>query len=358
MKIVTIVGARPQFVKAAMVSHAIALNDEIREVIVHTGQHYDQAMSDIFFEELRLPEPQYNLGISGGAHGEMTGRMMAAIETVLIEERPDLLLVYGDTNSTLAGALAAAKLWIPVAHVEAGLRSFNMRMPEEVNRVVTDRLSALLLCPTETAVQNLNAEGRTDGVHNVGDVMYDAVLKFASFAESGATAIDELGLGGRDFVLATCHRAENVDDRSRLENILGALADLAHETPVVLPLHPRTRGRISEFGFERLASHIRIIEPVSYLNMIQLEQAAKLILTDSGGMQKEAFFFKVPCITMRDETEWTETVALGWNILTGASKPAIMEAFDAHKERAKSDAEPYGNGHAAVAIVAMLAGIS
>jgi UDP-GlcNAc3NAcA epimerase len=354
VKIVTIVGARPQFVKAAMVSQALARINGLEESLVHTGQHFDHSMSDVFFEELGITAPAHFLGVSGGAHGEMTGRMLASIEQVLGAENPDAVLIYGDTNSTLAGALAAAKMHIPVAHVEAGLRSFNMRMPEEVNRVVADRLSTYLYCPTDLAVHNLTREGITNNVHNVGDVMFDATLQFAAVAEERGTIMDELGLTPGNYALATCHRAENTDDPERLSQILDGLAVLSEHLTVILPLHPRTRKCIKLFGLEALSGQIRFIEPTSYLNMIQLEAGAKLILTDSGGVQKEAFFFEVPCITMRDETEWTETVDLGWNTLVGASSAAIIAAVDRHAGLPKISARPYGDGKAAEAIAALL----
>jgi UDP-GlcNAc3NAcA epimerase len=354
MKIVTIVGARPQFVKAAMVSRILTRTDGAQELLVHTGQHFDHSMSDVFFVELGIADPVHFLGVSGGSHGEMTGRMLASIEQVLEAEKPDAVLIYGDTNSTLAGALAAAKLHIPVAHVEAGLRSFNMRMPEEVNRIIADRLSTHLYCPTDLAVRNLATEGITNNVHNVGDVMFDAALKFAALAETHGTIMDELGLTPRNYALVTCHRAENTDDSERLTQIISGLAKLSEDMTVILPLHPRTRKCIKLFGLESLTGHIRFIEPVSYLNMIQLESGAKLILTDSGGVQKEAFFFSVPCITMRDETEWTETVDLGWNTLVGANTAAILAAVSNHANVPKQSAHPYGEGNASEAIVALL----
>jgi UDP-GlcNAc3NAcA epimerase len=359
LKIVTIVGARPQFIKAAAVSRAIRENSSgrIEEVIVHTGQHFDANMSDVFFEELDIPRPGHQLEISGGSHGAMTGRMLEAVEKVLMVERPDWVLIYGDTNSTLAGALAAAKLHIPVAHVEAGLRSFNMRMPEEVNRIVADRVSKLLLCPTEAAVQNLHAEGIRDGVHNVGDVMYDVALFYRDKARQQSNVLQRLKLEPQQFALATCHRAENTDDPNRLNQILSALAQVADRLPVVLPLHPRTRKLVGDYGFSHLVSKLVITEPLPFLDMVALEQAARLILTDSGGVQKEAFFYGVPCITMRDETEWVETVDLGWNRLVGASRPTILaavEEFDVTRP-AKVMSSPYGAGNAAQKILTYLA---
>lgn len=358
IKVVTIVGARPQFVKAAAVSRAIreGYSGHIDEVLVHTGQHFDANMSSVFFDELDIPHPRYNLEISGGHHGAMTGRMLEAIENVLLQEQPDWVLIYGDTNSTLAGGLAAAKLHIPVVHVEAGLRSFNMRMPEEVNRIVSDRLSTLLLCPTDTAVNNLKAEGITKGVHNVGDVMYDVALFYRDKARQQSKALDTLGLTEKRFVLATCHRAENTDDPQRLKSILEALVSVAQKMPVVLPLHPRTRKLVAQNGLGHLLDALKITEPLPFLDMVALEQAAKLILTDSGGVQKEAFFYGVPCITMRDETEWVETVQLGANQLVGASKNKIQNAVFAALEQEVDFvvALPYGDGRAAQKIVQFL----
>lgn len=353
-KIVTIIGARPQFIKAAAVSRAIREShaEELQEILVHTGQHYDPGMSDVFFDELEIPAPGYNLGISGGSHGSMTGQMLEKVEAVLLEEKPDWVLVYGDTNSTLAGALAAAKLHIPVAHVEAGLRSFNMRMPEEINRILTDRVSTLLFCPTEVAVANLAKEGVQEGVLNVGDVMYDVALFFGEKSASASNILATLGLDAGNYALATCHRAENTDAPERLESIFTALAEIAGRVPVVLPIHPRTDKLIKSNALEHLLEKITVIEPVSFLDMVALERQAGMILTDSGGVQKEAFFYDVPCITMRDETEWVETVEAGGNTLVGASSTAIVEAASAALEGkypSKSTA-PYGNGQAARAI--------
>jgi UDP-GlcNAc3NAcA epimerase len=355
IKIVTIVGARPQFIKAAAVSRAIRneFAERVTEILVHTGQHYDENMSKVFFEELDIPHPKYNLEISGGHHGAMTGRMLEAVEKVLLEEKPDWVLIYGDTNSTLAGALAAAKLHIPVAHVEAGLRSFNMRMPEEINRIVADRLSTLLFCPTATAVANLVKEGVSAGVENVGDVMFDVALFYRERARKQSTALASLGLAEGAFALATCHRAENTDDPNRLGEIVAALAEISASLPVVLPIHPRTRKLLADSGLDKNLGNVKVVDPVPFLDMVALEQAAKVILTDSGGVQKEAFFYGVPCITMRDETEWVETVDLGWNRLVGASKTAILSAVDSAKNRSCFDHEhsPYGDGSSAFKIV-------
>lgn len=358
MKIVTVIGARPQFIKAAAVSRVIRDDyaGKIDEVLVHTGQHYDDNMSKVFFDELDIPHPKYNLEISVGQHGAMTGRMLDAVENVLLQEKPDWLLIYGDTNSTLAGALAAAKLHIPVAHVEAGLRSFNMRMPEEINRILADRVSSLLFCPTEAAVTNLKAEGVTKGVHNVGDVMYDVALFYSDRAQQESATLKNLGLVPGGFALATCHRAENTDDPEKLGGILSALTNVAGQLPVVLPLHPRTRKLIGEYSLSSHLEPLIVTDPLPFLDMVALEQFARVILTDSGGVQKEAFFYGVPCITMRDETEWVETVASGWNRLAPPTRHEIVHAVnDALSSQPITKPQPYGNGKAAEAIVLILA---
>lgn len=355
VKIVTIVGARPQFIKAAAVSRVIR-NDyagTVKEVLVHTGQHYDENMSKVFFDELDIPHPKYNLEISGGQHGAMTGRMLEAIEKVLLEESPDWVLIYGDTNSTLAGALAATKLHIPIAHVEAGLRSFNMRMPEEINRILSDRISSRLFCPTETAVNNLNREGIANGVHNVGDVMYDVSIFYRDLARTRSNILNDLSLSEQKYVLATCHRAENTDIAERLLGIVDALADISDDMQVVLPLHPRTRKLLDQFGGVARLRDVKVIEPVSFLDMIRLEQSAHAIVTDSGGVQKEAYFFSVPCLTTRNETEWVETVESGWNQLVGADKERIRSAFSKLR-RPASQSLLYGDGHAAERILQLL----
>jgi UDP-GlcNAc3NAcA epimerase len=357
VKILTVVGARPQFVKASAVSAAIArrraAGSALEEVLVHTGQHYDDALSRVFFDELDVPRPRHNLAVGSGSHGAMTGRMLARIEEVVQEERPDWMLVYGDTNSTLAGALGAAKLHVPVCHVEAGLRSFDRRMPEELNRILTDHASTLLLCPTRTALANLAAEGITRGVHHVGDVMYDAARMFAAAVDADA-ALGRHGLLAGGYALATLHRAENTDDVARLSAIMGALAELAVTLcPVLLPLHPRTRKRLDDLGV--LATYpaaLKLVEPVSFLDMIALEKRARLILTDSGGVQKEAYFHGVPCVTLRDETEWTETVSAGWNQLAGADPARILAA--AQSARTGSRIDDYGLGDAAERVVELL----
>jgi len=347
MKIVTVIGARPQFIKAATVSRAVAAQDGIVEVIVHTGQHYDANMSDIFFEQLSIPKPDYHLGIGGGLHGAMTGRQLEKIEVVLIAEKPDYVLVYGDTNSTLAGALAAAKLHIPVAHVEAGLRSFNRRMPEEINRVLTDHVSTLLFAPTETANTNLLAEGiDADRIHIVGDVMYDAALFYKERAIKPEW-FDEIGVADGQFVLCTIHRAENTDDSKRLRGIFQGLAD--SDLSIVLPLHPRTKEKLRELKFE-IPANVHIVEPVGYLEMVWLEMHCRIIATDSGGVQKEAYFHGKPCVTLRDETEWVELVTLGANLLVGASASKIAAALVA-RPLTVIPSNIYGHGDSAVRII-------
>ena len=359
MKILTVIGTRPQFIKAAPVSRAMRDRHarKIDEILVHTGQHYDDSMSQVFFDELDILRPHYNLAIAGGNHGTMTGRMLEAIEDVLLQEKPDWVLVYGDTNSTLAGALAAAKLHIPVAHVEAGLRSFNRCMPEEVNRIVADRVSILLFCPTETAVNRLASEGMTNGVSLVGDVMYDAALLYRSRARQHSQCLRQLNLRAGDYALATCHRAENTDNLDRLGEIMSALRTIAEQIPVVLPLHPRTRKRLAALGMTRMLDKVAVTDPLPFLDMVALEQSARVILTDSGGVQKEAFFYGVPCITMRDETEWVETVNSGANQLVGASHTRILAAFEyaTGKSHTVINTWPYGDGKAADKIVDLLA---
>jgi len=355
VNILTVVGARPQFIKAAPVSQALRARH--REVLVHTGQHYDAGMSDIFFAELGIPQPDINLGIGSGSHGQQTGRMVMAIEEVLLAERPDWTLVYGDTNSTLAGALAAVKLGVPVAHVEAGLRSFNRAMPEEHNRVLTDHCADLLFCPTATAVELLAAEGLTTGVHLVGDVMVDALRQHADLARRRSEVLARLGLRPQGYCLATVHRPYNTDVPENLRSILAALGDIHQQTgrPAVLPLHPRTRGRLEALALTPPAG-VLLIDPVGYLDMLALEQAAALILTDSGGIQKEAYTFAVPCITLRPETEWVETVQAGWNVVVGADRGAIVQA--ATQRRWPEGPPPllFGDGQAAGRIVAALEG--
>lgn len=355
MKVAAIVGARPQFIKAAPVSQALREVGH-QEVLVHTGQHYDYEMSRVFFEEMGIAEPDVNLGVESGTHGWQTGTMLVGIEKVLLAHEPDGVLVYGDTNSTLAGALAACKLRIPLAHVEAGLRSFNREMPEEHNRVLTDHCSDLLFCPTQTAVDHLADEGIDAGVHLVGDTMYDAVLQFGDVAQRRSTILEAMGLRPKAYLLATVHRPHNTDACENLEAILTALG--ATDELVVFPVHPRTRQKLREFGLAvgpgRTANSVRLIDPVGYLDMLVLEQNARMILTDSGGMQKEAYFFGVPCVTLRSETEWVETVAAGWNVLVGADGRRIVEAVRGWRPTGQPEAV-FGDGRAAERIVDVLA---
>ena len=370
-KMVTIVGARPQFIKAAAVNRAIQnLNKSrkrIQEILVHTGQHYDILMDKVFFDELDLPQPLYHLGVGSGSHAKQTGLMLERIEAVLQIEKPEVVVVYGDTNSTLAGALAAAKLNIPVAHVEAGLRSYDRAMPEEINRLLTDHLSALLFCPTDQAVRNLLKEGIEDGktrsVKNVGDVMYDSILYYSKKAEKKSTILEDLGLWNSQsaipipqYYLATLHRAENTDDPKRLRSILKALDELARKVPVILPLHPRTRKMMNSYHLSSKFKNVRRIEPVSYLNMLKLERNAKAILTDSGGVQKEAYWFKIPCVTLRNETEWSETVRSGWNKLVGTDpRKIVQEVNQLEKTRpAEKRKGIFGDGKASEDIVRKL----
>ena len=405
MKICTIIGARPQFIKAAMVSRAVRESDgRVTEVIVHTGQHYDHKMSQSFFDQLDIPEPKYHLDVGSGSHGDQTGRMLSSIEKVLIDEKPDAVLVYGDTNSTIAGSLAAAKLHIPVGHVEGGMRSFNRRMPEEINRVVTDHIAKWHFCSNQNAVDNLRAEGVTEGVHLVGDVMHDAVLLYKDIANEKSDVLARLGLHGchserrsegtqsknlsSKYALATVHRAENTDDPERLRNIFEALAEISKDIPVVLPLHPRTRKALDDIGFSHLFCHperssegtkskdpmfevegspltinpspltgLLVVDPLPYLDILKLEANASVILTDSGGMQKEAFWFNVPCVTMRDETEWVETVEAGMNKIVGADMNAIHEAVKDYCNSsfvANLDSWGLNNKRASVSIVDFL----
>ena len=365
IRLITIVGARPQFVKAAALSRAVAAwnrsgrEPQIDQRIVHTGQHYDENMSKVFFDELEIPRPALNLEVGSGPHGQQTGAMLEKLEEVLVEQKPDWVLIYGDTNSTLAGALAAVKLHVPVAHVEAGLRSFNRRMPEEINRVVADCLSNLLFCPTDTAVRNLADEGITQGVHQVGDVMYDSVLFNTALAQRSSHVIEDLNLEPDEFYLATVHRAENTDDPDRLGEILEAFSKVRR--PVVLPLHPRTRKTLGA-GLRQIDGDVRVVDPIPYLDMLMLERNARMILTDSGGVQKEAYWFGVPCVTLRDETEWVELVEAGCNRIAGAAAGSILQAvdeFEARKDSPSNEASShlYGDGHSAEKILAILTGL-
>ena len=347
LKLLTVIGARPQFIKAATVSRVVRGRQDITETLVHTGQHYDADMSDIFFDELAIPRPDRQLGIGGGLHGQMTGRQLEALEAVMIEEKPDYVLVYGDTNSTLSGALAAAKLHIPVAHVEAGLRSFNRRMPEEINRILTDHIASLLFVPTETAMKNLRHEGfAQDRLQLVGDVMYDAAMFYRDRARMPAW-FEELDVAPMNYVLATIHRQENTDHPERLQAVFDGLGRSGR--PVVLPLHPRTRARIDTLGIT-IPPSVHCVPPVGYLEMIWLEMNCACVATDSGGVQKEAYFQGKPCITLRDETEWVELVETGWNTLVGADQ-ALINAALADLSTPGAGESHYGDGHSAEKIV-------
>jgi UDP-N-acetylglucosamine 2-epimerase len=378
VKVVTIVGARPQFIKAATVSRVIKIfnrnrshsGNAVLEIFIHTGQHYDYLMDKVFFEELRIPKPQYHLGVGSGSHARQTGLMLERIEAVLKKEKPGIVVVYGDTNSTLAGALAAAKLKIPVAHVEAGLRSYNRAMPEEINRVLTDHLSNLLFCPTVQAVQNLLKEGIKDGRRNVvkkvGDVMYDSILFYSRLAEQRSTILKDLDLILREtlnskvithnYYLVTLHRAENTDDPKRLKSILKALKELGEDTPVIFPLHPRTKKMMDAYHLAGKVTGVKLIDPVSYLDMLKLEKTAKAILTDSGGVQKEAYWFRVPCFILREETEWVETIKSGWNVLVGTEAKQIVEEVrrGIGRERPFKGTKLFGDGKASEKIVQIL----
>lgn len=353
MKILTVIGARPQFIKASVVSKAIQNSTILDEKIIHTGQHFDANMSNIFFDQLGIPKPHYQLDINSGSHGSMTGRMLEEIEKICLAEKPDRLMVYGDTNSTLAGALAAAKLHIPVAHIEAGLRSFNMQMPEEINRILTDQVSDILFCPTNTAVSNLKNEGfdkKPVQVLNVGDVMQDSSLFFSERAIKGSSLVD---VPNERFIVATLHRAENTDDANRLKSIIEALNYIhEHIRPVVLPLHPRTQKVVKSLGLEL---KMLVLEPVGYLEMIWLLKHCDAVVSDSGGVQKEAFFFKKPCVTMRDQTEWIELIEHGVNLLAGADTQKIIQSTEMMLGKTIEDPlSLYGGGHASQNIVNIL----
>ena len=348
MKLITIIGARPQFIKAAAVSNILRSKHE--EILVHTGQHYDNNMSDVFFDELEIPRPNYNLSVGSGSHGLQTGTMLIKLEELYEKEKPDLVLVYGDTNSTLAGALSASKLLIPVAHVEAGLRSYNKNMPEEQNRILTDHISDFLFVPTNSAVSNLKNEGITKSVYNVGDVMYDGVLHFKSISEKKSNILDELNLRGVDYLLTTIHRAENTNDIERLKNIILSLND--SKVLTILPLHPRTKKYIESYNL-KFNDNVKVIDPIGYLDMLSLESNCSKILTDSGGVQKEAFILKKPCITLRDETEWCETVENGWNVVVGTDKERILRSIHEFVPT-KPQENIFGDGHAANKILEVL----
>lgn len=345
MKILTILGARPQFIKAGSVSREIAKHKDIKEIIVHTGQHYDKNMSDIFFDEMKIPKPDYFLGIGGKSHGAMTGQMIEKIEEVLIKEMPDWIVVYGDTNSTLAGALAASKLHIKIAHIEAGLRSFNMKMPEEINRILTDRVSSILFCPTQTAMDNLNNEGFANfncKLVKSGDVMQDGAIFYKSLAKKPDYSIDE------NYILSTIHRAENTDDLTRLTSIIQALNKINEDKQVIVPLHPRTKKIIKE---HELSVEFTVIEPVGYLEMVWLIDNCDLVMTDSGGLQKEAFFFQKHCITLRDETEWVELIENRFNVLAGANKEKILNLYQSFEFADDFGLDLYGGGKASEKII-------
>ena len=352
MKIASIVGARPNFIKCAPLSRE--LRKEFSEVIIHTGQHYDYEMNKVFFDELKIPEPDYHLGVGSGNHGEQTGEMLKRTEEVLIKEKPDLVLVFGDTNTTLAGALAAVKLHIKIGHIEAGLRSFDKRMPEEINRVLADLCSDLLFCPTETAVENLKREGIKKGVYLTGDVMVDALKENIKIAEKKSKILEELELTQKEYYLATLHRAENTDDFKKLKNIVDAFCEIED---LVFPCHPRTEKCLKDFGlWNGLVKKVKVIKPVGYLDMLILEKHAKKILTDSGGVQKEAYIFKVPCITLRENTEWVETIEDGWNVLVGADKERIVKRVnDFEPEGEQRDV--FGTGNASEKIMKIIGGL-
>jgi len=349
-KILTVVGARPQFIKMAQVSKEIA-KTHIEEIVVHTGQHYDYEMNEIFFEQLNIPEPHYYLGVGSGSHGYQTGEMLKKIEEVLFEQKPDMVLVYGDTNSTMAGALAAAKLHIKIGHIESGLRSFDKRMPEEINRILTDHVSDLLFTSTETAVKNLYNEGLKNGVHLTGDVMYDSLLDNLKIAEIKSEILEDLGIRPKEYLLATVHRAGNIE-KEKLENIINAFIESGEQ--IVFPTHPGTVKNLKDYRFySRLqdCGKVLLIKPVGYLDILILEKNAKKILTDSGGIQKEAYFLKVPCITLRDKTEWVETVNDGWNVLCGSDREKILWSIRDFNPKLESYASKFGDGNASKKIV-------
>ncbi|MDQ0162500.1 non-hydrolyzing UDP-N-acetylglucosamine 2-epimerase [Aeribacillus alveayuensis] len=353
MKILTVVGARPQFIKASMISLQIKKNSNMKEIMVHTGQHYDDNMSNIFFHQLKLPKPDYNLAVGSDTHSKQTAKMLSKLEDILLLEKPDIVFVYGDTNSTLAGSLAAAKLHYPIAHVESGLRSYNKKMPEEINRVITDHLSTWLFCPSQTAVENLRLEGITKGVYLTGDIMVDAIIHFRSFAKKYSNILTKLNLSPKEYYLVTIHRAENTDDPKRLAAIIEALRQL--DRKVVFPLHPRTKNRIKQWDLTDLLSHPNILttEPINYFDMLIIENEAKVILTDSGGIQKEAYLLQVPCITIRDETEWVETVQSGWNQLTSANTQNILNTLF-NMKIPKEYPHLFGDGHTKEKIIDIL----
>lgn len=341
MKVASIVGVRPQFVKASVVSRELRKNHE--EILIHTGQHYDYEMNKIFFEELCIPEPDYYLGVGSGLHGYQTGEMLKKIEEILVNEKPDLVLTYGDTNSTMAGALAASKLGIKSAHVESGLRSFDRSMPEEINRILTDHCSDYLFCPTQNAVDNLKREGITQNVHLTGDVMVDSLLFNKSIAETRSSILNDLKLKSKDYLVATIHRASNTDNKEKLQNIVEAFQELDQD--IVFPVHPRTVKLLKSYGlYNKLNSSVIITEPLGFLDFVKLMNHARMILTDSGGVQKEAYILTVPCITLRENTEWIETVEDGWNILVGSNKDKIINTVEEFKPSLESHTNRYGCG--------------
>ena len=353
MKIASVVGARPNFIKCAPLSREI--RKVHNEIIIHTGQHYDYEMNKVFFDELKIPEPDYHLGVGSGNHGEQTGEMLKRTEEVLMKEEPDFVFVFGDTNSTLAGALAASKLHIKVGHIEAGLRSYDKSMPEEINRVLTDHCSDILFCPTETSVENLKREGVTNGVYLTGDVMVDALKGNIGIAEKKAMILNELDLKPKEYYLATVHRAENTDDFNKLKSIVDAFCAIEN---LVFPCHPRTEKYLKDYGlWDGLVENVRVIKPVGYLDVLVLEKNAKKILTDSGGMQKEAYIFKVPCITLRNTTEWTETVEDGWNVLVGADKDTIIEMTNDFEPSLNTHNYKFGEGNASEKINEIIRGV-
>ncbi len=353
-KILTVIGARPQFIKAATISRVIKekYSNKIKEIIVHTGQHYDANMSDIFFTEMEIPKPDYYLNVGGKSHAEMTGDMLTKLEKLMLEEKPDVVLVYGDTNSTLAAALCASKLLIPIAHIEAGMRAYNKNIPEEINRVMVDHVTNHFFCTTDVPANNLRKEGLVDNINIVGDVMYDAVLFYKEIAQPTATVKNLPD----DFYLVTCHRQENTDNKDNLISIFKALEILSKNSPVVLPLHPRTKKYIAEYGID--ISSLNIIEPVGYFDMLYLLEHSKMVLTDSGGLQKEAYYFEKPVIIMRDQTEWLEIVEQGLGILTGADKGKILDAVSKLHDIKSFKANIYGDGRAAEKIVAVLSKVA
>lgn len=351
MKIASIVGVRPQFVKASVVSKELRKKHD--EILIHTGQHYDYQMNNVFFSELNIPEPDHFLGIGSGSHGFQTGEMLKKIEEVLLKEEPDLVLTYGDTNSTLAGALAASKLHVKNAHVESGLRSFDKSMPEEINRILTDHCSDLLFCPTKNAVNNLRNEGITDNVHLTGDVMADSLLYNKKVAETKSNILNDLVLKSKSYFLTTIHRASNTDNKENLKNIVDAFSEL--KETVVFPVHPRTEKFLKEYGmYDKLKSSVELVKPLGFLDFIKLMNHAKMILTDSGGIQKEAYILKIPCITLRENTEWGETVEDGWNVLVGANKDKIIEMVNGFHPSLKAHKDRFGNGNASEKIVSII----